>query len=208
MGDDIGWMQPGIYHRGLMVGETPNIDLSFANNPSVSCRNAFIPMMKAANLCDFDDGTLAPHWPFDRTLFSECQMRTGSVVVEEVCSQDSFQVTGVQNNEVVDTLASNRANQALGIGILPRTVARGENVQRLQSITHLASIHRVPVADQVSGSVSVSKCFHNLLCHPTGGGVLRHIKVQYPPPVCSSTTKTIKTRNRIVGTVKKSTDTI
>src|SRR5262245_25032055 len=26
MGDDIGWMQPSWYHRGLMVGETPNID--------------------------------------------------------------------------------------------------------------------------------------------------------------------------------------
>ena len=26
MGDDIGWMQPRIYHQGLMVGETPNID--------------------------------------------------------------------------------------------------------------------------------------------------------------------------------------
>jgi hypothetical protein len=26
MGDDIGWMQPQCYHRGLMVGETPNID--------------------------------------------------------------------------------------------------------------------------------------------------------------------------------------
>ena len=26
MGDDIGYMQPSIYHRGLMVGETPNID--------------------------------------------------------------------------------------------------------------------------------------------------------------------------------------
>ena len=23
MGDDIGWMQPCIYHQGLMVGETP-----------------------------------------------------------------------------------------------------------------------------------------------------------------------------------------
>jgi hypothetical protein len=23
MGDDIGWMQPSIYHRGLMVGERP-----------------------------------------------------------------------------------------------------------------------------------------------------------------------------------------
>ena len=26
MGDDIGYMQPSICHRGLMVGETPNID--------------------------------------------------------------------------------------------------------------------------------------------------------------------------------------
>src|SRR6185295_16954366 len=26
MGDDIGLYQPSIYHRGLMVGETPNID--------------------------------------------------------------------------------------------------------------------------------------------------------------------------------------
>jgi arylsulfatase A-like enzyme len=26
MADDIGWMQPSYYHRGLMVGETPNID--------------------------------------------------------------------------------------------------------------------------------------------------------------------------------------
>ena len=26
MADDVGYMQPSIYHRGLMVGETPNID--------------------------------------------------------------------------------------------------------------------------------------------------------------------------------------
>src|ERR1700730_4339773 len=26
MGDDVGWMQPSMYHRGLMVGETPNTD--------------------------------------------------------------------------------------------------------------------------------------------------------------------------------------
>ena len=26
MGDDIGWMQTSYYHRGLMVGETPNLD--------------------------------------------------------------------------------------------------------------------------------------------------------------------------------------
>jgi len=25
MGDDIGWMQVGVYHRGVALGETPNI---------------------------------------------------------------------------------------------------------------------------------------------------------------------------------------
>jgi len=55
MGDDIGWMQPSAYHRGLMVGETPNID-RIANEGSIymdylaeqSCtagRNAFFTGM-------------------------------------------------------------------------------------------------------------------------------------------------------------------
>jgi len=55
MGDDIGWMQPSIYHRGLMVGETPNID-RIGNEGAIfmdyvamqSCtsgRNAFITGM-------------------------------------------------------------------------------------------------------------------------------------------------------------------
>ena len=33
MGDDIGWMQPQCYHRGLMVGETPNIDPNCRGRP-------------------------------------------------------------------------------------------------------------------------------------------------------------------------------
>src|SRR5712675_3389025 len=56
MGDDIGWMQPRCYHRGLMVGETPNID-RIANEGAIfmtyyaeqSCtagRNAFFTGMQ------------------------------------------------------------------------------------------------------------------------------------------------------------------
>ena len=55
MGDDIGWMQPSVYHRGLMVGETPSID-RIANEGAIfmdyvamqSCtsgRNAFFTGM-------------------------------------------------------------------------------------------------------------------------------------------------------------------
>jgi arylsulfatase len=55
MGDDIGWMQPGIYHRGLMVGETPNIDrignegaifmTYYAEQSCTAGRNAFFTGM-------------------------------------------------------------------------------------------------------------------------------------------------------------------
>src|SRR3954465_8801391 len=55
MGDDIGLMQPSIYHRGLMVGETPNIDrignegaifmTSYAQQSCTAGRNAFFTGM-------------------------------------------------------------------------------------------------------------------------------------------------------------------
>jgi arylsulfatase A-like enzyme len=55
MGDDIGWMQVGVYHRGLGIGETPNIDrlaheggmftTYYAMQSCTSGRNAFITGM-------------------------------------------------------------------------------------------------------------------------------------------------------------------
>jgi arylsulfatase A-like enzyme len=55
MGDDIGWMQPSIYHGGLMDGETPNIDrigqegakfmTYYAEQSCTAGRNAFFTGM-------------------------------------------------------------------------------------------------------------------------------------------------------------------
>ena len=55
MGDDIGWMQPRIYHQGLMVGDTPNIDrignegakfmTYYAEQSCTAGRNAFFTGM-------------------------------------------------------------------------------------------------------------------------------------------------------------------
>jgi hypothetical protein len=57
-GDDIGWMQPSIYHQGLMVGETPNIDRIgqegakfvdyVAMQSCTSGRNAFLACTRCA----------------------------------------------------------------------------------------------------------------------------------------------------------------
>jgi arylsulfatase len=55
MGDDIAWMQVGVYHHGIGVGETPNIDrlaheggmftTYYAMQSCTSGRNAFITGM-------------------------------------------------------------------------------------------------------------------------------------------------------------------
>ena len=68
MGDDIGWMQPSIYHRGLMVGETPNIDRIgqegaifmdyYAEQGSTAGRNAFFTGMHPLRT-----GMIAPQLP-------------------------------------------------------------------------------------------------------------------------------------------------
>ena len=58
MGDDIGWMQPSIYHRGLMVGETPNIDrighegaMFMTTTPSRAARPGATPSSPACIRC-------------------------------------------------------------------------------------------------------------------------------------------------------------
>src|SRR5262249_59986242 len=55
MADDIGWMQVGVYHRGIGLGETPNIDRIakeggmftsyYAMQSCTSGRNVFITGM-------------------------------------------------------------------------------------------------------------------------------------------------------------------
>jgi hypothetical protein len=57
MGDDIGWMQPSIYHEGLMVGETPNIDRimrarsSWTTSPCRAARRDAMPSSPACTRC-------------------------------------------------------------------------------------------------------------------------------------------------------------
>ena len=78
MGDDIGWMQPSIYHQGLMVGETPNIDrigsegakfmTYYAEQSCTAGRTAFITGMQPVRV-----GMVLPEIPG-----SPSYLRTGT----------------------------------------------------------------------------------------------------------------------------------
>src|SRR5260370_25110045 len=77
MGDDIGIMQPRIYHRGLMVGETPNIDrignegaifMTYYAEPSCTAgRNAFFTGMNPLRT-----GMIPPHLPCRPSYLTPC----------------------------------------------------------------------------------------------------------------------------------------
>src|SRR4051794_12574788 len=78
MGDDIGWMQPSIYHEGLAVGETPDIDrlraegakfmTYYAEQSCTAGRTAFITGMQPVRV-----GMVLPEIPG-----SPSYLRTGT----------------------------------------------------------------------------------------------------------------------------------
>jgi len=75
MGDDIGWMQVGVYHRGPALGETPNIDRIgqegavftdyYAMQSCTSGRNVFFTGMYPLRT-----GMIPPQLPGSPSLFA------------------------------------------------------------------------------------------------------------------------------------------
>src|SRR3982750_283628 len=104
------------------------------------------------------------------------------MVVAEIRRQGSLQMAGVQNDVVVEALPSDRADESLGVWILPGTLRCCQNLldaQRLDSQSNLSTVPAVAIADEIRGSFSVCKCLHDLLRGPSSGRMLGDIKVQH-----------------------------
>ena len=130
MGGDIGWMQPGIYHRGLMVGETPNIDRIghegamfvdyIAMQSCTSGRNAFFTGMYPLRT-----GMIPPQLPG-----SPSYLRAGTPALA-VFLRDLGYTTGEFGKNHLGDHAESPANRArlpriLGISLSPRRNAGRE----------------------------------------------------------------------------------
>ena len=64
---------------------------------------------------------------------------------------------------MVEALPSDRADESLGVWILPRTLRCGQNLmdtQRLDSQSNFSTIPAVPIADEITGSLSVCERFY------------------------------------------------
>src|SRR4051795_1009091 len=106
MGDDIGYMQPSIYHRGLMVGETPNIDRIgkegalftdyYAEQSCTAGRTAFITGMNPLRV-----GMLLPEIPG-----SPSYLRAGTPTLSKFLYDLGYNTGEFGKNHLGDTTES------------------------------------------------------------------------------------------------------
>ena len=106
MGDDIGWMQPSIYHEGLAVGETPNIDrighegakfmTYYAEQSCTAGRTAFITGMQPVRV-----GMVLPEIPG-----SPSYLRTGTPTLARFLLDLGYTTGEFGKNHLGDTTES------------------------------------------------------------------------------------------------------
>jgi hypothetical protein len=87
--------------------------------------------------------------PRNRSILFERQVSARPLVVFEIQLQDATQPSFIQDDEVVQALAANRADQALDIGILPRRSRSRENFANAQPpcrFVEFLAVARVAIA--------------------------------------------------------------
>ena len=83
-----------------------------------------------------------------------------------------------ENENVIQTLAPDRTDEALGERILPGAVRRREDFgdpHALHSVPKLLAVDLVTVAQEIGRRGVVRESVHDLLGGPVGGGVLGHV---------------------------------
>src|SRR5258706_16290389 len=124
--------------------------------------------------------------PMVRRVLTQQKMRPRLVIVGEITRQGSTQRGFPEDDHMVQTLASNRADHALYVGPLPRRPGSGEHFLNLH-VPYLLSEgvaeNLIAIAEQIARDLIKRKCLAQLLCRPFRRGMRGDIKVDYPTAV-------------------------
>ena len=85
-----------------------------------------------------------------------------------------------ENDDMIQALAPDRIDQALGERILPGAVRRREDFldpHALHPVPEVLAVDPVTVAQEIGGRGVIRERLHDLLGGPVGGGVLGHVEV-------------------------------
>lgn len=91
---------------------------------------ALVVMVQTTDLGEGDDPARAMRLDrtFVRTILVEAKVSPGSVIVVDVGRQYASQMSFVEDNDVIEALASDRADDALSIRILPWRTRCGDDL--------------------------------------------------------------------------------
>ena len=93
---------------------------------------------------------LTPAW----AVVAETLVRPRDVVVHEICLQQASEMPFVDHDDVTEAFPSNRADDALGEGILTGRSRGNEDLAHLQAFYppyEDVAVNGVPIAEQVRG---------------------------------------------------------
>src|SRR5271167_4176863 len=99
-------------------------------------------------------------------------MRAGPIVIFHVTEQYVTEVALSEHNNVVKAFPSDRTDQPFSICVLPRGTRRCRsiaNAHRSKSTDKDLTIGRVPVTNEIAGSLFPPACFRDLICNPFCG---------------------------------------
>jgi hypothetical protein len=128
-------------------------------------------VVQSADLRYGDDGPAG--WPLYFSgigaLVVKGLMRTRSVVVREIPAQQAPEMPFVDHDDVIEAFSTNRADDALGEGILPGRSQCDEDLAHPQTLhpacEHIA-VDGIPIADQIRGRRLLGEALDQLVCSP------------------------------------------
>ena len=93
-------------------------------------------------------------------VLAETQVRPGVHVVRDVVGEDALEPGDTEDDHVIEALTSDRANDALHVGVLPRRSRRGQDLVDLHRADGGRDVGEcgVAVVQQVPRSVRERRC--------------------------------------------------
>ena len=138
-------------------------------------------------------------WPSAGRVLPERNVRPRLIVIGSVFRKDSSKVLDVEHEQMIRALASDRADQALNIPVLPgRSNRRGPipDPHRSHAILELGTKCSVIVANEIFRCAVPGKRFGDLARQPPGRRIAGHREPQQPQPLVPENQKCEKLLER------------